>query len=149
MFGDVLLGINPVTSSDPRSLKDLLLLRYTPVRSCFIIVESTKLKEELLTKSSSTVYQELLKTANEIVGKNISSHYSLHPSLNRDSGKGQGASRFPCLNLKTICFKPILLVVHASSLDKNNEIKLITKCSEALFENCSSVLFFFFFKKCI
>ena len=55
-------------------MKDLLQLKNTPVRSCFIIVESTKLKEELLTKSSSTVYQELLKTANEIVGKNISSH---------------------------------------------------------------------------
>ena len=79
--GAVLLSINPVTSTDPRAMKDLLLLENTPpVRSCFIIVESTKLEEELLTKSSSTVYQELLITANRIVGKNISSHYSLHTS---------------------------------------------------------------------
>ena len=79
--GAVLLSINPVTSADPRAMKDLLLLENTPpVRSCFIIVESTKLEEELLTKSSSTVYQELLKTANRIVGKNISSHYSPHTS---------------------------------------------------------------------
>jgi len=83
VFGDVLLGINPVTSRDPRSMKDLLLLQSTPMRSCFLIVESNELKEELLTtKSSSTaVYKELLKTANGIVGKNISSHYSLHTAL--------------------------------------------------------------------
>ena len=68
MFGDVLLGINPVTSRDPRSMKDLLLEQRTLVRSCFIAVECTK----LLTKSSSEVYLELLKTANEFVGKNIS-----------------------------------------------------------------------------
>ena len=69
MFGDVLLGINPVTSRDPRSMKDLLLEQRTLVRSCFIVVESTK----LLTKSSSKVYLELLKTANEFVGKKTSS----------------------------------------------------------------------------
>ncbi|CAH3163888.1 unnamed protein product [Porites lobata] len=68
--GAVLLSIIPVT--DPRVMKDLLLLENTPpVRSCFIIVESTKLEEELLTKSSSTVYQELLKTTNRIVEKKI------------------------------------------------------------------------------
>ena len=72
MFGDVLLGINPVTSRDPRSMKDLLLEQRTLVRSCFIVVESTK----LLTKSSSKVYLELLKTANEFVGKKISSPLS-------------------------------------------------------------------------
>lgn len=65
VFGDVL----PVTLSDPRSMKDLLLQQRTLVRSCFIAVESTK----LLTKSSSEVYVELLKTASEFVGKNISS----------------------------------------------------------------------------
>ena len=65
VFGDVL----PVTLNDPRSMKDLLLQQSTLVRSCFIAVESTK----LLTKSSSEVYLELLKTANEFVGKNISS----------------------------------------------------------------------------
>ena len=69
VFGDVLLGINPVTLNDPRSMKDLLLGKSTLVRSCFIVVESTK----LLTKSSSEVYLELLKTASESVGKNISS----------------------------------------------------------------------------
>ena len=74
VFGDaVLQSINPVTSRDPRSMKDLLLSQITPVRSCFVIVESTKIKEEFLTNSSRTVYQELLKTANRIVGKNISS----------------------------------------------------------------------------
>ena len=82
VFGDaVLQSINPVTSRDPRSMKDLLLSQITPVRSCFVIVESTKIKEEFLTNSSRTVYQELLKTANRIVGKNISSPFSLHTSL--------------------------------------------------------------------
>jgi len=69
LFGDDLLVINPVTSNDPRSMKDLLLEQSTLVRSCFIVAESTK----LLTKSSSEVYLELLKTANAFVGKNISS----------------------------------------------------------------------------
>ena len=41
VFGDaVLQSINPVTSRDPRSIKDLLLSQITPVRSCFVIVES-------------------------------------------------------------------------------------------------------------
>ena len=74
VFGDAVLhSINPVTLRDPRSMKDLLLSQITPVRSCFVIVESTKIKEEFLTNFSGTVYQELLKTANRIVGKNISS----------------------------------------------------------------------------
>ena len=82
VFGDaVLQTINPVTSRDPRSMKDLLLSQITPVRFCFVIVESTKIKEEFLTKPSRTVYQELLKTANRIVGKNIFSPFSLHTSL--------------------------------------------------------------------
>ena len=82
VFGDaVLQSINPLTSRDPRSMKDLLLSQITPVRFCFFTVESTKIKEEFLTNSSRTVYQELLKTANMIVGKNISSPFSLHTSL--------------------------------------------------------------------
>ena len=82
VFGDaVLQSINPVTSRDPCSMKDFLLSQITPVRSCFVIVESTTIKEEFLTNSSRTVYQELLKTANRIVGKNISSPFSLHTSL--------------------------------------------------------------------
>ena len=82
VFGDVLLqSINPVAARDPRSMKDLLLSQITPVRSCFVIVESTKIKEEFLTNSSRTVYQELLKTANRIVGKNIFSPFSLRTSL--------------------------------------------------------------------
>ena len=80
VFGDVLLGKNPVTSRDPQAMRDLLILRNTPVRDCFIFVEPTKLKEEILKKSTNTVYQDLLKTANGIVGNNISSHYSLHTS---------------------------------------------------------------------
>ena len=82
VFGDaVLQSINPVTSRDPRSMKDLLLSQITPVRSCFVIVESTKIKEEFQMNSSRTVYQELLKTADGVVGKNISSPFSLHTSL--------------------------------------------------------------------
>ena len=77
VFGEVSLSINPVTLNDACSMKDLLLEQSTLVRSCFIVVESTK----LLTKSSSEVYLELLKTANEFVGKNISSPFSLHTSL--------------------------------------------------------------------
>ena len=74
VFGDaVFLSINPVTSRDPCCMKDLLLSQITSVRFCFVIVESTKIKEEFLTNSCRTVYQELLKTANRIVGKNISS----------------------------------------------------------------------------
>ena len=79
VLGDVVRGMKTVSSSDPHSMKDLLRWQNTPVRSCFMIVESAKLK--LLTKSSSTVYKELLKTANGIVGKNISSPFSLHTSL--------------------------------------------------------------------
>ena len=79
VFGDaVLQSINPVTSRDPCSMKDFLLSQITPLRSCFVIVESTKIKEEFLTNSSRTVYQELLKTANRIVGKNISSTFPAH-----------------------------------------------------------------------
>lgn len=81
VLGDVLRGMKTVSSSDPHSMKDLLPLQNTPVRSCFMIVESAKLKEELLTKSGSAVYEELLKTANGIVGKNISSPFSLRTSL--------------------------------------------------------------------
>ena len=82
VFGDaVLQSINPVTSRDPCSMKDFLLSQIMPLRSCFVIVESTTIKEEFLTNSSRTVYQELLKTANRIVGKNISSPFSLHTSL--------------------------------------------------------------------
>ena len=81
VLGDVLRGMKIVSSGHPHSMKDLLPRQNTPVRSCFMIVESAKLKEELLTKSSSTVYKELLKTANGIVGKNISSPFSLHTSL--------------------------------------------------------------------
>ena len=77
----VLQSINPVTSRDPRSVKDLLLSQITQVRFCFVIVESTKIEEEFLTNSGRTVYQELLETANRIVGKNISSPFSLHTSL--------------------------------------------------------------------
>ena len=77
VVGDILPGINPVSLNDPRSMKDLLLQQSMPVRSCFIAVECTK----LLTKSSSEVYLELLKTANEFAGKNISSPFSLHNSL--------------------------------------------------------------------
>ena len=96
VFGDaVLLSINPVTSRDPRSIKDLLLSQITPVRSCFVIVESRKIKEEFLTNSSRTVYQELLKTANRIVGKNISST----PPCTLHCYTKRFASRFLCMNL--------------------------------------------------
>ena len=78
VLGDAVLPIiNPALSRDPRSMNDLLVSQKTPVTSCFVIVDSTKIKEELLTKSSSTVYRELLKTANRIVGKIISSPLSL------------------------------------------------------------------------
>ena len=91
VFGEVSLSINPVTLNDPCSMKDLLLKQSTLVRSCFIVVESTK----LLTKSSSEVYLELLKTANEFVGKNISSPSSLHTSLFYTK---RFAPRFLCMN---------------------------------------------------
>ena len=71
IFGNSLTGINTVTSRDPHSFKELLLSPDSSVRSCFIVVESTNMKEELLTKSNSTVYQDLLKTASWNVGKNI------------------------------------------------------------------------------
>ena len=71
VFGDGITGMNTVTSRDPHSFKDLLLSPDSSVRSCFIVMESTKMKEELLTKSNSAVYQDLLKTASWTVGKNI------------------------------------------------------------------------------
>ena len=78
VFGNDLTGMNTVTSRDPPSFKDLLLSLDSSVRSCFIVVESTNMKEKLLTKSNSTVYQELLKVASWKVGKNIfASFFSL------------------------------------------------------------------------
>ena len=71
IFGNSLKGINTVTSRDPHSFKELLLSPIYSMRSSFIVVESTNMKEELLTKSNSTVYQDLLKTASWKVGKNI------------------------------------------------------------------------------
>lgn len=71
VFGDGLTGMNTVTSRDPHSFKELLLSLDSSVRSCFIVVESTNMKEKLLTKSNNTVYQDLLKTASWKVGKNI------------------------------------------------------------------------------
>ena len=71
VFGNGITGMNTVTSRDPHSFKELLLSSDSSVRSCFIVVESTNMKEKLLTKSSSTVYQDLLKTASLTVGRNI------------------------------------------------------------------------------
>ena len=71
VFGNGITGMNTVTSRDPHSFKDLLLSPDSSVRSCFIVMESTNMKEELLTKSNSAVYQDLLKTASWTVGKNI------------------------------------------------------------------------------
>ena len=113
VFGDaVLQTINPVTSRDPRSMKDLLLSQITPVRFCFVIVESTKIKEEFLTNSSGTVYQELLKTANRIVGKNISSPFSLHTSFLYQEIR----LSLPLYEFVTIWFKTILLIPHLEIL---------------------------------
>ena len=69
VFGDGLTGMNIVTSKDPHAFKDFLLSLDSSVRSCFI--ESNNMKEQLLTKSNSTVYQDLLKIAIWKVGKNI------------------------------------------------------------------------------
>ena len=71
VFGDGLTGMNIVTSKDPHAFKDFLLSLDSSVRSCFIVVESNNMKEQLLTKSNSTVYQDLLKIAIRKVGKNI------------------------------------------------------------------------------
>ena len=71
VFGDGITGMNTVTSRDPHSFKELLLSSDSSVGSCFIVVESTNMKEKLLTKSNSTVYQDLLKTASWKVGRNI------------------------------------------------------------------------------
>lgn len=71
VFGDGLTGMNIVTSKDPHALKDFLLSPDSSVRSCFIVVESTNMKEKLLTNSNSTVYQDLLKIASWTVGKNM------------------------------------------------------------------------------
>ena len=71
VFADGLTGMNIATSKDPHAFKDFLLSLDSPVRSCFIIVESNNMKEKLLTKSNSTVYQDLLKIAIRKVGKNI------------------------------------------------------------------------------
>ena len=71
VFGDGLTGMNIVTSKDPHAFKDFLLSPDSSVRSCFIVVESNNMKEQLLTKSNSTVYQDLLKIAIRKVGKDI------------------------------------------------------------------------------
>ena len=78
VFGDGLTGMNIVTSKDPHAFKDVLLSPDSSVRSCIIVVESNNMKEKLLTKSNSTVYQDLLKIAIRKVGKNIfASFFSL------------------------------------------------------------------------
>ena len=78
VFGDGLTGMNAVTSRDPHSFKELLLSPDSSVRSCIIVIESNNVKEKLLTKSNSTVYQDLLKIAIRKVGKNIfASFFSL------------------------------------------------------------------------
>ena len=78
VFGDGLTGMNIVTSKDPHAFKDFLLSLDSSVRSCIIVVESNNMKEKLLTKSNSTVYQDLLKIAIRKVGKNIfASFFSL------------------------------------------------------------------------
>ena len=78
VFGDGLTGMNAVTSRDPHDFKDFLLSLDSSVRSCIIVVESNNMKEKLLTKSNSTVYQDLLKIASWKVGKNIfASFFSL------------------------------------------------------------------------
>lgn len=71
VLGDFLQFTNTFESRDPRSLKELLLSADKSVRSCFIVVQSINMKEELLTKSSSTGYQDLLKAASLTVGKNV------------------------------------------------------------------------------
>ena len=71
VFGDGLTGMNIVTSNNPHAFKDFLLSLDSSVRSCFIVVESTNMKEKLLTNSNSTVYQDLLKIASWTVGKNM------------------------------------------------------------------------------
>ena len=70
VFGDGLTGMNIVTSKDPHAFKDFLLSLDSSVRSCFIVVESNNMKDQLMTKSNSTVYQDLLKIAIWKVGKN-------------------------------------------------------------------------------
>ena len=78
VFGDGLTGMNAVTSRDPHDFKDFLLSLDSSVRSCIIVVESNNMKEKLLTKSNSAVYQDLLKIASWKVGKNIfASFFSL------------------------------------------------------------------------
>ena len=71
VFGDVFQGTDLITSNDPSGFKDELLTQ--SVRSCFIIVEARKIKEELKKKSHSTLYRDLLKAATGCaVGKNVS-----------------------------------------------------------------------------
>ena len=81
VFGDGLTGMNIVTSKDPHAFKDFLLSLDSSVGSCFIVVESTNMKEKLLTNSNSTVYQDLLKTTSWNVGMNIFSPLFFFSSL--------------------------------------------------------------------
>ena len=91
VFGDGLTGMNTVTSRDPHSFKESLLSLDSSVRSCFIVVESTNMKEKLLTKSNTTVYQDLLKTASWKVGKNIFASCFLAYVGARKKGEKEGA----------------------------------------------------------
>lgn len=104
VWGDFLQFTNTFASRDPRSLKELLLLPDESVRSCFIVVQSINMKEELLTKSSSTDYQDLLKAASLTVGKNVLS-LTFFPECfinccTRSNcwGRGQPASCLPRIN---------------------------------------------------
>ena len=71
MFGDVLQGTALITSNNPSDLNDVLPLAQS-VRSCVIVVEARKIKEELQKKSHSTPYRDLLRRASCTVGRNVS-----------------------------------------------------------------------------
>ena len=69
VFGDIFRCVSSITEKNPHTMKERLLS--SSVRSCFIIVESLKMKEELLKKSNGTLYQDLLRAASMKVGKNV------------------------------------------------------------------------------
>ena len=78
LFGDELFGKVNIFSGPPDAVpKSLLFIDST--RSCIIVVDARTMKDELCYKSAGAPYKDLLNTAREKVGTNI----SIKPRLRR------------------------------------------------------------------
>ena len=69
LFDDKHVEKDAVKIQNPSDLKDFLSSQ--SVRSCVIFVEAKTIQDELQKKSHSTLYEDLLWTVREKVGKDV------------------------------------------------------------------------------